>query len=91
MLVDFLPPWCSPCRIIRPVLQEFAERNDRVAVTKINVDEAPALATQFGVHAIPSLVLLKDGRELDRFVRLQSANSLTQAIGRHVVGIKKTT
>ena len=82
-LVDFWAPWCSPCRMMAPVLQELAEGNDHLAVAKVNVDEAPVLAAQFRVQAIPLLVLLKDGYEVDRFVGLQSAASLADAISTH--------
>ena len=82
-LVDFWAPWCSPCRMMGPVLQELAEGNDHLAVAKVNVDEAPVLAAQFRVQAIPLLVLLKDGHEVDRFVGLQSAGLLADAIRKH--------
>ncbi len=88
-LVDFWAPWCSPCRMMGPVLQELLERHAGLTVARVNVDEAKVLAAQFHVQAIPLLVLLKDGHELDRFVGLQSASSLTQAIGKHMTGITK--
>jgi len=82
-LVDFWAPWCGPCRMQGPVLAELAEELAGAAtIAKVNVDEAPRLAERFGVRAIPLLVLLSDGREVARFVGLQSKSDLAAAIGR---------
>jgi len=83
-LVDFWAPWCGPCRMMGPGLQELAERHVGLAVAKVNVDEAPELAAQFRVQAIPLLVLLKDGQEVERFVGLQSGAALAEAIRSHM-------
>ena len=82
-LVDFWAPWCGPCRMMGPVLDGLASELDGSAkIAKVNVDEAPNLAARFRVQAIPLLVLLKEGREVDRFVGLQAGPALAAAIRR---------
>ena len=62
VLVDFWAPWCPPCRVIAPILDELAERHDgRLKVAKVNVDEHPELAAEFRVSGIPTLVLVEGG------------------------------
>ena len=76
-LVDLWAPWCGPCRMQGPVLEELAgELGDGVTIAKVNVDESPRLGARFSVQAIPLWVLLKDGQEIARFVGLQSQGDL---------------
>ncbi len=66
VLVDFWAPWCGPCRAIAPVLDRVAaERAGRLKVVKVNVDESPRAAARFGVQAIPTMVVLQEGRPVD--------------------------
>ena len=62
VLLDFWAPWCAPCRMVGPILDEIAEERSDVKVAKVNVDEQPELAGQFGVMSIPTLVVMKEGR-----------------------------
>ena len=69
VLVDFWAEWCGPCRAIAPVLESLAEDyNGKVKIVKINVDKETDLANKYNVSAIPSLIIVKDGKEIDRIV-----------------------
>lgn len=62
VLLDFWAPWCAPCRMVGPILDEIAEERSDVKVAKIDIDEQPELASQFGVMSIPTLMVMKEGR-----------------------------
>ena len=62
VLLDFYADWCGPCRMVGPIVEEIANEHPEYAVGKINVDEEPALAQEFGVMSIPTLVVMKDGK-----------------------------
>ena len=62
VLLDFYADWCGPCRMVSPIVDEIAEENPQFLVGKINVDNEPELAQEFGVLSIPTLVVLKDGK-----------------------------
>ncbi|BDU73474.1 thioredoxin [Mesoterricola silvestris] len=81
VLIDFWAPWCGPCRTQGPIVEQVAEQlGDRAVVAKLNVDDERSLAAQFGVQAIPTLVVLKDGNLVQRFVGVQSAEVLKNAL-----------
>ena len=81
VLLDMWAPWCGPCRMVGPVVEELAkEMAGRVRVAKLNVDENPATAARFHVQSIPTLLVLKDGREIERIVGAQSKAAIVQRL-----------
>lgn len=81
MLADFWADWCGPCRMLAPTIEELAEAYDgKVLVGKVNVDEEPELAARFGVMSIPTVILLKDGKEVDRSVGVQPRSAFEDMI-----------
>ncbi len=68
VLLDFWASWCGPCQMLGPVIDQIADEQDEVKICKVNVDEQPELASQFGVMSIPTLVVMKEGKIVNKSV-----------------------
>lgn len=87
VVLDLWAPWCGPCRMLAPVLEELAgEFAGRVRFAKLNVDEHPATAARFEVRGIPLLVVMNAGREVDRLTGLQPKHVIAQRLSAHLSG-----
>ncbi len=82
VLVDFWAPWCGPCRMVSPLVDEIAEEREDVVVGKVNVDEQPELAAQFGVMSIPTLLVFKDGEVAQKAVGARPKDALLALLDR---------
>ena len=82
VLVDFWASWCGPCKMLSPVVDQIAEENDDIKVCKINVDDEPELAGQFGVMSIPTLLVFKDGKIAGQSVGVRPKNFILEMLGK---------
>ncbi len=85
VLVDFWAEWCAPCRMLAPTIEAIAERfGETASVVKLNVDDNTAAAQRFGIKGIPTLILFKDGKEVERVVGATSKEAISRMIEKHV-------
>ncbi len=80
VLVDFFATWCGPCKMLSPVLEQVAQEVSDVSIAKLDIDESLEVAKQFGVMSVPTMIIFKDGKEVDRIVGLRQKNQIIEAL-----------
>ncbi|OUR70831.1 thioredoxin [Arcobacter sp. 31_11_sub10_T18] len=84
-LVDFWAPWCGPCRMVAPIIDELAQDFDgRANICKVNTDEQQDLAVKYGIRSIPTILIMKDGEIVDQVVGASSKQALSDKINHHI-------
>ncbi len=81
VLLDFFADWCGPCRMVAPIIEEIANENPQYLICKINVDDCPELANEFGISSIPTLIVLKDGKIANQAVGVRPKEFIVSMLG----------
>lgn len=85
VFVDFWAPWCGPCQMVGPIVEQIAdEYRDKVKVGKLNVDENQSIAVQYGVMSIPTMIVFKDGKEVDKLIGAVPKKAIEDKLKQHI-------
>ena len=79
-LINFGTEWCGPCRMVAPIVEEIAKERDDLTVGRVDVDDSPEIAARFGIDSIPTLIVFKDGKEIDRLVGFKPKGAILCAL-----------
>lgn len=85
VMVDFSAEWCGPCRILGPVVEKLAaEYSEKMRVYKVDIDQAPDIASQYGIRAVPTVLFFKNGAKVDQFTGAQPKENIEKIIKKHI-------
>ena len=87
LMIDFWAPWCAPCRMVAPILDELSDDfSGKATIAKVNVDENPAVATEYAVTSIPTMIIFNKGELVERVVGAKAKQSYTDLLNKHLQG-----
>jgi thioredoxin 1 len=84
VMIDFWASWCGPCRMVAPIMEDLAEENNKVKICKVNVDEQGELAAQFRIMSIPTIMVFKNGENVEKVIGARSKEEFQELIQKHI-------